>query len=298
MNFRVVTESLKFYKLKSDRAVKVWLLLLIMIRAIVTMLPVGDRDFKFVTNILNGEFLQNGELILPTKGNLLIIVLYAVGTFLAICIALLYAEVFILENESKRTDRIRVGSNDIFVVPLKKVSGHDFDDLDQLKDYVKDNIAPSSFRRFSETESTQKLPYLKTALRDLFRFIPGLLALSVLLSMTFIVSSALLMIPFFIVFFILIFTPLNHMYSQNKLARSMELSFAQTNGAKLSMFFSFVIQNFILNLPTNIFLFILADYYYSYLIVDAFFYGIRVFAIARLYALFYQMLAIRQPYSV
>jgi|GEM_PF-1947558 len=298
MNFRVVIESLKFYKLKSDRAVKVWLLLLIMIRAIVTMLPVGDRDFKFVTNILNGEFLQNGELILPTKGNLLIIVLYAVGTFLAICIALLYAEVFILENESKRTDRIRVGSNDIFVVPLKKVSGHDFDDLDQLKDYVKDNIAPSSFRRFSETESTQKLPYLKTALRDLFRFIPGLLALSVLLSMTFIVSSALLMIPFFIVFFILIFTPLNHMYSQNKLARSMELSFAQTNGAKLSMFFSFVIQNFILNLPTNIFLFILADYYYSYLIVDAFFYGIRVFAIARLYALFYQMLAIRQPYSV
>jgi hypothetical protein len=269
-----------------------------MIRAIVSMLPVGDRDFKFVTNILNGEFLQNGELILPTKGNLLIIVLYAVGTFLAICIALLYAEVFILENESKRTDRIRVGSNDIFVVPLKKVSGHDFDDLDQLKDYVKDNIAPSSFRRFSETESTQKLPYLKTALRDLFRFIPGLLALSVLLSMTFIVSSALLMIPFFIVFFILIFTPLNHMYSQNKLARSMELSFAQTNGAKLSMFFSFVIQNFILNLPTNIFLFILADYYYSYLIVDAFFYGIRVFAIARLYALFYQMLAIRQPYSV
>jgi len=86
MNFRVVIESLKFYKLKSDRAVKVWLLLLIMIRAIVSMLPVGDRDFKFVTNILNGEFLQNGELILPTKGNLLIIVLYAVGTFLAICI--------------------------------------------------------------------------------------------------------------------------------------------------------------------------------------------------------------------
>ena len=297
MNYRIILESFKFYKLRSDKAVKILLLITILIRACVTMAPIGDRNFEFITNLLNGQFLTTGNITLPSQGNLIIIALYSIGTFLIICIGLIYAEVFILENEEKRTDKIKLDSKDIFVIPLKKTEDSKFANPEELKSYVKKTFAPSSFKRFIKKDPDQKFPYLRTAIKDLLRFLPGLILLIIMLGIVFVISSTLLMIPFLILLFILLFTPLNYMYTQNKLTRSMELSYAQTNGAKLSMFFTFVVQNFIINLVSNIFALMLADYYYSYLVIESFLYAIRVFAMSRLYSLFYQMLALRQPYS-
>ena len=180
MNFKIIIESFKFYKLKSDKAIKLWLILMIMIRAVVTMLPIGDRNFVFVSYYLSGEFLETGNIVLPTTGNLIIIGLYCIGTFLAICIGLIYAEIFILENESQRTDRIHLGSKDIFMIPVKLV-GQDagVQDLSQLTEYVKKTFFPSDFKRFAteHDKTKQKLPYVRTALKDLLRFIPSMLVL-------------------------------------------------------------------------------------------------------------------------
>ncbi|NLJ70570.1 MAG: hypothetical protein GX328_03790 [Clostridiaceae bacterium] len=301
MNFKIIIESFKFYKLKSDKAVKLWLVLIILIRSAVTMLPIGDRNFVFMSYYLTGEFFETGKIVLPTTGNLIIFGLYSIGTFLAICIGLIYAEVFILENESKRTDRIRLSSNDIFMVPVKKIGkGERFQDIDQLTEYVKKTFLPSDFKRFADNKDKpkQKLPYVRTALKDLLRFIPGLLLLILLLLIVLLISSTLIMIPFIIVLFILLFTPLNYMYTKNKLARSMELSYAQTKGAKLTMFVSFAILNIILNFVITLFQLMLSDYHYSYLVIEAVIYTFRVLSTARLYSLFYQMLALRQPYTV
>ncbi|HHU53435.1 MAG TPA: hypothetical protein GXZ43_05090 [Clostridiaceae bacterium] len=301
MSFKIIVESFKFYKLKSDKAVKLWLVLLILIRAAVTMAPIGDRKFAFIDYYLSGEFLRSGKLVLPTTGNLIIIGLYCIGTFLAICIGLLYAEVFTLENESQRTERIRLSSKDIFMVPVKLIRQDDgMQDLDQLTSYVKKNFSPSGFKRFADKDKRTdlKLPYVRTAIKDLLRFLPSLLILIILLILVLFISSTLFMIPFFVVLFILIFTPLNYMYTQNNLARSMELSHAQTKGAKLSMFFSFGVQYIILNFIISICQLILSNYYYSYLIIEAVVFAVRIFSIARLYGLFYQILALRQPYAV
>lgn len=301
MNFKIIIESFKFYKLKSDKAVKVWLVLIILIRAVVTMLPIGDRDFIFVSHYLSGNFLETGKFIFPTTGNLIIIGLYCVGTFLAICIGLIYSEVFILENEVKRTDQIRLSSEDIFMIPVKLV-GQDtgIQDLNQFNEHIKNTFFPSNFKRFptGNIKTEQKLPYVRTALKDLLRFIPSMLLLILLLLLVLLISSTLFMIPFFVILFILLFTPLNYMYTQNKLTRSMELSYNQTNGAKLTMFVSFVVQNMLLNLVNSLCQLLLADFHYSFLIIEAVIYAIRVFSVARLFGLFYQILALRQPYIV
>ncbi|MGI6579409.1 MAG: hypothetical protein ACOX3H_04055 [Saccharofermentanales bacterium] len=300
MSLKIIVESFRFYKLKSDKAVKLWLVLLILIRCAVTMSPIGDRKFTFLSYYLSGDFFKSRSLVLPTTGNLIIIGLYCIGTFLAICIGLIYSEVFTLENERLRKDRIRLGAKDIFMIPVRNVGKDSIQDMEQLTVYVKNTFFPSRFKRFTtdQDKTEQKLPYVRTAFRDLLRFIPSMLVLILLLLLVLLISSTLLMIPFFVVLFVLLFTPLNHMYTQNNLPRSMELSYAQTKGAKLTMFVSFVVQNMILNFINSLCKFILADFYYSYLIIEAVIYAIRVFAMARLFGLFYQILALRQPYTV
>ena len=64
------------------------------------------------------------------------------------------------------------------------------------------------------------------------------------------------------------------------------------------MFVSFIVQNMILNFVTSLCQLMLADFHYSFLIIEAVIYTVRVFSMARLYGLFYQILALRQPYIV
>lgn len=298
MNFRIIFESFKFYKLKSDKAVKSWFVILIAMRLFVTIAPVGDREFKFLDYYLSGKFLETFEIVMPTKGNLLIIGIYALGLFIALCIALIYAEVFILENESERTLKIHLDSNQIFIFPLKSFAIESQNKKVNLANYIKETFTPSSFKIKITAEGKKKPPYATTAFKDLLRFLPALFLLLILLAVVFIVSSALLLIPFFIVFFILVFTPLNSMYSKNSLIRSMELSSAQTKGSKISIFFNFVMLNFFFNLIINLLLLFLAEYYYSFLMLEAFVFAIKILAFARLYGILYQIIALKQPYTI
>ena len=59
MNLRILVESLKFNKIKSSSAVKVFFVLLIAIRAFMTLAPIGDRDFQFINSFLESAINQN-----------------------------------------------------------------------------------------------------------------------------------------------------------------------------------------------------------------------------------------------
>lgn len=297
MNLQIIFESFKFYKLKSDKIVKVWFLLLIFMRSFITMAPIGDREFKFLDYYLSGQFFETLEVVMPSKGNILIIGLYLIGLIITICIGLLYAEVLILENESKRTSKTNLDSNHIFIFPLKQFAFKNIEQEVDLIKQIKTHFTPSAFKR-NVTAENKKSSYAATAFKDLLKFLPGLLLFLILLFVVLIFSSALLLIPFFVVLCILVFTPLNSMYSQNKLIRSMELSHAQTKGVKINIFFNFIMLNFFFNLIMNLLLLFLIDYHYSFLMLEALVFAVKALAFARLYAMLYQILALKQPYQI
>ncbi len=297
MNMRLIMESFKFHKLKSKNLVKVLFVLVLAIRAAVTMLPIGDREFKFLANYLNGNFNGDLQVLLPSKGNWIIIGLYILGIFLSFCIILLYAEVFILENESSRKTKIRLGNDDLFVFPLKKTMQGQMMNPESIIGYIISTFSPSTFKR-NVYQSDSKFACFRAAFIDLLRKLPQILLFSLFALMAASISSAFIFFPFIIFILMFLFTPMNFMYAHNKFFRSMKLSMDQTNGAKFSIFLIYIMQNFIFSILNNLLGLILADYHYSFFIIEAFIYAFRILSIARMYGLLYQMLALRQPYNI
>lgn len=297
MNLRLIIESLKFHKLKSSNFVKVIFLLIILMRAAVTMLPVGDRKFAFLDYYFQGKMHENIDKIMPTKGNWIIIGIYLIGLFLSVCFGLLYAEIFVLENESSRKPRITLGRDELFLVPIKKNIPRELMTEDKIVQYIKSSFFPSTFKRIS-TSDEEKQSIFGIAFVDLLRKFPLIVFFSFLVLVTFSLSSTLFFIPFIIFILSFMFTPMNFLYARNKFFRSMELSMAQTNGSKISILISFIMQNFVFSLLMNLLDVTIVDYHYSYLMIEAFIYAFRVLSIARMYGLLYQILALRQPYNV
>ncbi len=296
MNLRILVESLKFNKIKSSSAVKVFFVLLIAIRAFMTLAPIGNRDFQFINSLLESAINQNLNFSLPTKGNIIIMAIYFSGYFLSIFIGLLYSQIFILENENYRSDTINLNEKSIFMIPIKKAKMPEEPTKESISEFVKMTFKPSSFRRNIERDKNNNIPYVKTALLDSLKKLPQLILFLLLFMILLMFSTPFFTLPFIIITSMLIFAPLNMLYAQNKFARSLELSYKQTNGAKLTMFFTYIMQNFIFNLISDSLMLVLENYYYSYLVIETFIFAIKILATARLYALFYQILALRQPY--
>lgn len=298
MSFKIIIESLKFYKLKSSALTKIFFVLLIFLRAAMTMAPIGDREFKFLENILNRSFIHDISLALPTRGNWIVIGVYMLGILLSGIIGLFYAEIFILENEKRRGSKISLGEDELFMIPISKNLFDQGSSPESISDFVRANFFPSDFKRNIQGKDGKKPPYFRTVLKDFLKKIPALLALLLLMCVVFIFSVYLFMLPLLIISLMLIFVPLNLMYAHNKLIKSMELSYSQTKGAKSSIFFTMFLHGFLFNLISNFFSAFLAKYHYSFLTIESFLFAFEVLSLARLYALFYQMLALRQPYQI
>lgn len=298
MNLKIIGESLKFYKIKSSSAIKVMLVLLIGIRAFMTMAPIGDRNFDFINDLLNADVIQSIDIYMPTRGNLIIIGVYLIGYFLCFCLGMLYAQIFILENQSYRSNKINLGQDTIFMIPLNRTQVPLDASQESITEYIKSSIRPSSFKREIKRNNENQLMYVKTALLDLIKGIPQLVLYLLLILLVMVFSAPLFMLPFLVITLMTFFAPLNILYSQNKFSRSIELSYRQTNGAKITVLFTYTMQSFLFNIVSNFLMVALENYYYGYLVIEAFVFAVEILVIARLYALFYQILALRQPYNV
>ncbi len=294
MSYRIIFESFKINKLESAAVPKILLVILIVIRSLMTMAPVGDRNFQFLDYYLNRKFLDSLELVLPTWGNIQVLLVYLVGMFLSACLGLLYADCFILENEKRRRTKNSLAPGDIFLIPVNKNFADRAVSQESIMDLLATKVVPSSFFR---NDLHPQRSYFKVALKDLLTRLPAMIAFSICMLAIFTFSTAFFMIPFVVLAMILFFTPLNSLYARNGLVRSMELSHAQTNGVKFSMFLNFLMQHFIFGMVKNILAAFLLDYHYSYLIIESFLFALQILAVARQYAIFYQIVALKQPYE-
>lgn len=294
MSYRIIFESFKIDKLESTLATRVLFIVLIMVRMLMTMAPIGDRNFQFLDYYLNRKFLDQIDLVLPTWGNIQVLLVYLLGMFLALCIGLLYADTFILENEKRRRPKQRLDPGDIFMIPISRNIAIPGDREEVVRTFLNKEIEPSSFKR---NVPSSKAGYFRTALKDLLTKLPAFVCFLIFMSIVFSFSLTFFMIPFIVLAMVLLFTPLNMLYAGNGLVRSMELSHAQTNGLKFTLFMNFLLQNFIFTMLNNILVLALSDYHYSYLVIESFVFALQVLVMARQYGIFYQIVALKQPYE-
>jgi hypothetical protein len=110
VNFSIILESLKFYKLKNDRLIQIWFILLYVLNLLVYVLPIGDNDFSRYFDML-AKILEEGSLpagfALPfTTGNLVFLGMTLLITLFNAFCTLAYAALYISEFDGLRPAQV------------------------------------------------------------------------------------------------------------------------------------------------------------------------------------------------
>ncbi len=109
MNLLLTLESLKFYKLRHERNIQIWFVLLLAIHVGVFYLPVGDKDFTAFFEAVNA--MAAGEAVMPvlTSGNLIILGLQALLSLVDLLFVFFYAALYVGEATGLSLRRIYAG---------------------------------------------------------------------------------------------------------------------------------------------------------------------------------------------
>lgn len=109
MNFLVTLETLKIYKVKHERTIQVWFILLFALNIGLYYLPVGDKDFSPLLTSLNA--MAAGETVLPviSTGNWITLGLTAFSSLLNLLFVFFYAALFVGEKADLDLRRIYGG---------------------------------------------------------------------------------------------------------------------------------------------------------------------------------------------
>ncbi|MEA4890248.1 MAG: hypothetical protein VB070_12370 [Clostridiaceae bacterium] len=103
MNFRIILEAMKFYKIRRERVIQIWFILLYAINLLVFVLPIGDRDFSRLfdafTTLTSGDLNVQPAWELLTPGNWLLIGLSFLVSLITLFFSYLYAVYFIGEQD-------------------------------------------------------------------------------------------------------------------------------------------------------------------------------------------------------
>ncbi len=108
MNFLIILESLKFYKVRHERTVQIWFLLLYGLNMLPYILPIGDRDFSLylsaVEDLLAGKLPAQGLNVLQllTPGNWLLLGLSVLAGLINGFFTLMYATLYVGENDDMK----------------------------------------------------------------------------------------------------------------------------------------------------------------------------------------------------
>jgi hypothetical protein len=103
VNFAIILESLKFYKLKHERSVQVWFVLLYALNMLVYVVPFADTDFSAyylaLDNLFQGTVIKPIYLTL-TPGNWFVLGMIVLLALIGAFFSLLYAALYVGEHEA------------------------------------------------------------------------------------------------------------------------------------------------------------------------------------------------------
>lgn len=106
MNFRITLEAMRFYKVKHERTIQVWFIILFAIQASLSLLPARFSDFTSLTESISQ--MAAGELILPalTVDNWIFLGLALCVDWIGLYFMLLYAALFVGEQSGLKPREI------------------------------------------------------------------------------------------------------------------------------------------------------------------------------------------------
>jgi hypothetical protein len=103
VNIIILLESLKFYKLRHERIIRIWFVLLFVINLLPLVLPVGDRNFDRLfaafESLMGGNLDIEPAWVLLTPGNWLLIGLLLLTNLITLFFTLLYATLCVGERD-------------------------------------------------------------------------------------------------------------------------------------------------------------------------------------------------------
>jgi len=106
VNLAIILDSLKFYKLRHDKAVQFWFILLYALNILLYILPVGDRDFSryfsAAQEIMNGNMPKTLDLSIISPGNWIFLGISLLMQLVNAYFSLLYATLFVGERDAMK----------------------------------------------------------------------------------------------------------------------------------------------------------------------------------------------------
>ncbi len=113
MNLLIILQSLKFYRLKPERTIQIWFVLLYAVNICITFLPFADSDFSAYAAYLDTLLSGTSSLTIfdvVSQGNWIYLGLMLLVSLLNGFSSLLYATYFILQRSGKRFRQALAGS--------------------------------------------------------------------------------------------------------------------------------------------------------------------------------------------
>lgn len=110
MNFLIILESLKFHKVRQEKVVQLWFVLLYLINLAILLLPVGDRDFSrlqdAVTAMMAGDLTVQPAWELLNAGNWLLLALMSLVNLVTLFFSFMYAALMVGEHDSMTAGQV------------------------------------------------------------------------------------------------------------------------------------------------------------------------------------------------
>ena len=104
MSLIILLESLKIHKLRHERTIQLWFVVLYSINLLPLVLPIGDKDFSALVAVLDsmmsGQFTTQPAWELFTPGNWLILGLMTATSLITAFFSMMYATLFVGEKDS------------------------------------------------------------------------------------------------------------------------------------------------------------------------------------------------------
>ena len=106
MNLAIIFESLKFYKMKNERTIQIWFLVLYALNLLIFFLPFVDTDFSgyfsYIDTMLSGRLPSGIDFDIMTTGNWVFIGLSLLMTAIGAFFGLMYATLYVGQNSGMK----------------------------------------------------------------------------------------------------------------------------------------------------------------------------------------------------
>ncbi|MDO5033418.1 MAG: hypothetical protein Q4D97_01100 [Eubacteriales bacterium] len=269
LTWQIAAEALRFYSLKSDKFVKSSLLLIFGSQLFARVLPLGDRNFfRFIYALESLGRLQPEDILSQlSPGNWLILGLHVASTLLASLLALLYMQVFVLEQSC-----------------YSRLQNREAADRDQLEAALQAKGFPTCPGKGQETMTA-----FAYAWRTFAKSFGRQLLFLLLLDLSYGFSVILLGLPFYFYISAFVLAPIFFMQGRS-FSAGLRQSYLETKGFKLFVISNYFLVKLVFLLAEGLVSLIFQQAPYSLGIWESLLFALRFLVFARLAGLMYLLI--------